>query len=274
MLEYTMTPLPVVLQNPHWLSISGLQHGFSTRMGGVSQGAYASLNVKFPTGADSESAEAVRENRRRLGQVLGMNMQNLVACRQCHGSTIYVVQRKDAGAGALSQESAIPDTDGLITAETGIPLFIQVADCLPVLLLDPGKRIIGAVHAGWRGTAARILEKAIQRMHTAFGCQPEHIQISIGPGIGFEHFEVGAEVAEVFRAQVDLQDPRVARTKGSRFWLNLAEINRRQAMAAGVPAEAIFNLQRCTFSEPDYFFSFRRDRGQTGRLAGVIGWLE
>lgn len=264
--------LPLALQNPEWLHIPGLRHGFSTRIGGVSQGPYASLNLKFPTGTDTEKATAVAENRQRLGQALGMDMNRLVACRQCHGNRIHTVRSEDAGAGAWDQETAIPDTDGLLTGETGIPLLIQVADCLPILLVDPVQRVIGAVHAGWRGTQARILERAIQRMQTEFNSQPGHIHITIGPGIGFEQFEVGAEVAEAFASQIDLRDPHLARTKGPKFLLNLNEINRRQALQAGVPAVAIFNLQRCTFSEPDWFFSFRRDRGNTGRLGGLISW--
>lgn len=264
---------PLFFSHPHWNQISGLRHGFSTRFGGVSQGPYAALNLKYPTG-ENETFEAVSENRRRLGQALELDSLRWVACRQCHGAGIQTVNAADVGRGALAQEDGLPETDGLLTAESQVPLLIQVADCLPILLVAPEVHAVGAVHAGWRGTQAEILRRAIERLCTEFGAEPEQIQVAIGPGIGFDHFEVGAEVAEAFAAQVDLKDLRVARPKGEKYHLDLVEINRRQALRAGLPAKAIWSLDRCTFSEPDVFFSFRRDAGVTGRLGGLIGWVD
>lgn len=265
--------LPLFLSHPHWNQIPGLRHGFSTRVGGVSQGAYASLNLKFPTG-ESESVEAVAENRRRLGLALGLDASRWVACRQCHGPGIQTVDASHVGRGAFSQEEGLPDTDGLITSDSHVPLLIQVADCLPILLVAPQVHAIGAVHAGWRGTQAQILRRAIERLCHEFGAEPEQIQVAIGPGIGFEQFEVGPEVAEAFAEQVDLHDPRLAQSKGGKYHLNLVEINRLQALQAGLPASAIWSLERCTVSEPDLFFSFRREAGVTGRLGGLIGWVD
>ncbi|PIQ27796.1 peptidoglycan editing factor PgeF [bacterium (Candidatus Blackallbacteria) CG17_big_fil_post_rev_8_21_14_2_50_48_46] len=265
---------PLFLQNPAWLNISGLRHGFSTRAGGVSEAPYASLNLKYPTGQETEAYEAVLENRRRLGAGLSMNIERLVACRQCHGAGLYTVKAEDAGRGAFSQEEGIADTDGLITAETDLPLLIQVADCLPILLVEPVAHVIGAVHAGWRGTQAQILRRVIERMQAEFGAQADRIQVAIGPGIGFEQFEVGTEVAEAFADHVDIRDPQVARVKGEKVHLDLVEINRRQALRAGIQPETLFSLNRCTVSEPELFFSFRRDQGLTGRLGGLIAWAD
>jgi polyphenol oxidase len=262
------------LQNPAWLSIPGLRHGFSTRLGGVSEGAYASLNLKYPTTEVGESFEHIAENRRRLGQALDLDMERWVACRQCHGAGIETVTRADAGRGALRQEDGLADTDGLITSESQLPLLIQVADCLPILLLAPAVHAIGAVHAGWRGTQGQILARAVAQMQTNFGAQPEQIQIAIGPGIGFAHFEVGAEVAEAFSDQIDLKDGQLAYAKGEKYHLNLVEINRRQALQAGVLPASIWSLDRCTVREPELFFSFRREAGVTGRLGGLIGWVD
>lgn len=265
---------PLLLQNPAWLKIPGLRHGFSTRVGGVSTGPYASLNLKYPTGHEHESAAAVRENRRRLSAELGFDPAQLVACCQCHGAELQTVTTAEAGRGAFRHEDGLPDSDGMLTATTGLALLIQVADCLPILLVDPVQRVVGAVHAGWRGTEARILARAIARMQREFQSQPTDIQISIGPGIGFEHFEVGPEVAAAFSAQVDLNDPKIARVTGSKYRLNLSEINRRQALTAGIPAAAIHVFEHCTVSQPELFFSFRREAGVTGRLGGLIGWAE
>lgn len=264
---------PLFLSHPHWNQIPGLRHGFSTRMGGVSQGAYAALNLKYPTG-ENETFEAVSENRRRLGQALELDASRWVACRQCHGAGIQTVDTRHVGRGALAQEDGVPETDGLITADSQVPLLIQVADCLPILLVAPEVHAVGAVHAGWRGTQAQILRRAIERLCAEFGAEPAQIQVAIGPGIGFEQFEVGPEVAEAFADQIDLNDSRLARSKGDKYQLDLVEINRRQALDAGLPDAAIWSLNRCTVSEPELFFSFRRDGGVTGRLGGLIGWVD
>jgi YfiH family protein len=264
---------PLFLSNPHWNQIPGLRHGFSTRLGGVSEGPYAALNLKYPTG-ENETFEAVSENRRRLGQALELDASRWVACRQCHGAGIQTVNASHAGSGALSQEAGLPETDGLITADSQVPLLIQVADCLPILLVAPEVHAVGAVHAGWRGTQAQILTRAIERLCAEFGAEPTQIQAAIGPGIGFEQFEVGPEVAEAFADQIDLNDSRLARSKGDKYHLDLVEINRRQALRAGLHPAAIWSLDRCTVSEPELFFSFRRDSGVTGRLGGLIGWVD
>ena len=149
--------------------------------------------------------------------------------------------------------------------------MVMVADCYPVLMADPVRRVAAAVHSGWRGTRLQIARRALQAMIEQDGSRPEDIRLAIGPGIGFERFEVGPEVIEAFSGQFEIEDQAVVRPSGEKFRLNLPELLRRQALAEGLKPEHVEIVPGCTLSD-ERFYSYRREGGITGRQAGWIGW--
>jgi YfiH family protein len=255
------------------LQLPGLAHVFTTRQGGISSGAFAELNLKYPVSEGDELGGDARvaENRRRVCEFLDLPFASHVACQQVHGKRVERVTAAEAGRGARSQTDGFAETDGLVTNEAGMALMAMVADCYPVLMADPVRRVAAAVHSGWRGTKLGILAEALQRMIQEDECRPEEIRLAIGPGIGFENFEIGADVIEAFRDQIDVADPALVRQIGEKFRLNLPEVLRRQALEQGLKAEHLEILPICTLSD-SRFYSYRREGGITGRQAGWIGW--
>lgn len=279
-----------VLQAENFAQFSFLVHGFSTRAGGVST-AYGdkSLNLGF---SREDSRENVQRNRviflRRLGARDANQPLSLVTARQIHSDIIHFVDEvpNEPLAG-----------DGLLTQTPGILLAIQTADCLPVLLVDPEHKAVGVFHAGWRGTVKRIVEKGLGEMRGRFGTVPAYVLAAIGPGIHNCCYEVGEEVREQFASQfsyaaelfheIQESDPvrekypllfMTARAPGhsslpSRIFLDLVEANRRQLMAAGVPGTNIDASPLCTSCRSDLLFSYRKEKGVTGRMLGVAGIL-
>jgi polyphenol oxidase len=279
------------LQHP-WLI-----HGFSTRVGGSSSGyGRGDLNL----GLTKDDARAtVERNRvaflRELGAVTrkrrgppnaGESFWPLITLRQIHSDIIRLVD-------------SIPDEpltgDGLITATPGLLLAIQTADCLPVILVDPKHHAVGVFHAGWRGTVKRIVEKGVGEMHRCFGSRPRDLNAAIGPGIQGCCYAVGEEVRTKFESQfayaaglfreVKESDPvrekypllfLTARAPGhselpTRIFLDLVEANRQQLLSAGVRKKNIETSPLCTNCHPDLLFSFRAEKGKTGRMMGVVG---
>lgn len=262
------------LQSPLLQEIVGLRHAFTTRKGGVSQGHFAELNLKFPTQDLDETGgeERVLINRQRLSALLGLSLEQWVACQQVHGKYVHHVTAQDAGRGAFAQSEGIPNCDALVTATPGICLMAMVADCYPLILADPIHKVVATVHSGWRGTQQGIVEQVIQLMQTEHGSQSQQIIAAIGPGIAFESFEVGAEVVQAFAGQIDLQDTHLVKAVGEKYRLNLVGILKGQLVAAGIPERQIDILPQDTFTDVD-FFSYRREQGRTGRQAALAGWL-
>lgn len=263
-------------------------HGFSTRNKGVSRvyGGHA-LNLGF-TKHDSHSA--VESNRHRFLQQLGALRRNnswpLVTLHQIHSDLIHCVD-------APLQHPLTGD--GLITSTPGILLAVQTADCLPLILVDRKHRAVGVFHAGWRGTLKRITEKGVGEMRRCFGTEPRHITAAIGPGIHSCCYEVGPEVGEKFQSQfgyaadlfrkVKESDPvrekypllfLTARPPGHsqlpyKIFLDLVEANRRQLLHAGVASKNIEVSSFCTACRPDLLFSYRAEKGVTGRMMAIVG---
>lgn len=297
------TPTPVVSRNGVGLlqvaawrdrrSVSKwLWHGFSTRLGGTSraycgEGAPGELNLGF-TAVDDR--EAVAQNRRLLaGAVTGDEGTPLVTLRQFHSNLVIVASGSDAGRERPRK------ADGAITAEPGLLIAIQTADCIPVLVADRRRRVVGAFHAGWRGTVKRIVELGVGRMRMEFGSQPEDLIAAIGPGVGQCCYAVGEEVVSEFESQFryarelfrEVFDSDPVRKKypmlfltqrapghspmGPAVHLDLIEANRRQLLDAGVKASAISLTGGCTSCHTDLFFSHRASQGHAGRMMSVIG---
>jgi polyphenol oxidase len=265
-----------------------LVHAFSTRHGGVSRvyGGNA-LNLGF---TQHDSRAAVERNRelflKNLGVTNGHKPWPLVTLRQIHSDLVHCVQRAP---------EQILVGDGLITDVPELLLAVQTADCLPVIVVDRKRRVVGVFHAGWRGTVKRIVEKGIGEMRRHFGSEPRNLAAAIGPGIHGCCYEVGEEVRNRFETQfayaadlfreVKESDPvrekypllfLTARAPGHselpvKLFLDLGEANRRQLMDAGVIAKNIEASALCTACRPDLLFSFRSDKGVTGRLMGLVG---
>ncbi|MFA5786425.1 MAG: peptidoglycan editing factor PgeF [Actinomycetota bacterium] len=241
------------------LATSGIRVGFSGRLGGVSEGHLAGANLSFAVEDDPESVE---ENRRRLARALGFDSGSLVLGRQVHGARVVEVGEVDRGAGSRDRHSAIPDTDALVTGVAGLPLGVLVADCLPLLLADPVAGRVAAVHVGWRGLGAGVVEAAVERL-TA-GADPASVVAVLGPRIGPCCFEVGEQVMW----EITDRYPLARSTSGAG----------RDAVDLG--AGAIQALERlgvshavvsgeCTRCESGRFFSYRADP-LTGRQIGVV----
>lgn len=235
--------------------ITGLVAGYSTRRGGVSSPPYDSLNLGAHTGDDLEH---VRENRRRLCAALGMTPEQMVTAGQIHGSNVRVVE----------VPGHVPSCDGLVTDTAGLLLCISTADCAAVLLADPEQHVIGACHAGWRGTTAHVAERTVEAM-TKLGAQPGQICAYVSPCISVQQFEVGPEVAEQFDGEYVVHFP-----ESDRPHVDLRAAIADQLQAAGVPSARTEVSLHCTMSEPELFYSHRASKGTTGRMMGCIGWQE
>lgn len=244
-------------------ALRGSIHCFSTRLGGVSAGALASLNLGTHRGDDPAN---VRENYRILGSAVGFDPETLVFTKQLHTDVLLRVGKGDCGTG-LDREQTIV-CDGLLTDEPGVTLVAFAADCTPVLLFDPVKQAVAAVHAGWRGTAQGIAYKAVLRMRAEFGCEPDDIRAAIGPCIGNCCFEVGPEVPEAMRLALGPAAEAAIEPRGEKFHVDLKQLNRLWLKRAGVTAVDV--SPDCTMCRPDRYWSHRVTGGERGSQAAII----
>ncbi|MCK4259109.1 MAG: peptidoglycan editing factor PgeF [Halanaerobiales bacterium] len=246
---------------------SGIVHGFSTRIGGVSQAPYDGLNLAFHVGDDLED---IIINRRRFLNVLGLWLEDLTAGEQVHSDKIRIVKREERGRGTFNYETAFSGTDGFITNEPGVVLSSYYADCVPLFIYDPVNKVVGLAHAGWKGTLMRIGARTIEKMTENFGTKGKDCLVGIGPSIGSCCYEVDERVIEPLRAEFSEWKELVV-DKGSGRWnLNLWETNRQVFLNAGVSSENIEMSELCTSCNTDIFFSYRREGGITGRMASII----
>ena len=224
-------------------------------------------NIGFTEETDSGG---ISRNRLSLAKAVGFEANCLVTARQVHSARVRVVTARETGQGGLDRESRLPDTDALVTADADVCLMVLSADCVPVLLYDPVKRVVGAVHAGWRGTAAQIVVGTVEVMRKQFGCHPGDMFAGIGPSIGRCCFEVGEEVAVCFRRLFPEAVVFAGKHPG-KFQVDLWEANRRELVDAGLHPERIEVAGMCTVCHPDHFFSYRRDGKAAGRFgAGIV----
>ena len=238
-------------------------HGFTTRLGGVSEGSLSSLNIGIHRG---DQWENVLKNYEILGEALNFDVKNLVLSHQTHTDIVLKVGKEHLGAGLFKPE--LPECDGLITNEPGVALAIFTADCTPILLHDPVTGAVGAVHAGWRGTAASIAGKAVEAMEKAFGTNPADLRAAIGPNIGVCCFETDADVPEaLLEAFGDEARPFIF-PKGDKYYVNLKEVNALVLRRAGVRNIEI-SLD-CTVCQCHRFWSHRVTKGHRGSQGAII----
>jgi YfiH family protein len=250
---------PVYYQFEQWAGSDRLTHGVFTRLGGVSQGPWVSLNLGGTVGDDPG---AVRENHRRVYQTLGLDETRACTVWQVHSADCVVVR------GPVSNRRWLARADGMVTDQRGLPLAMRFADCTPILLYDPVHHVAGIAHAGWRGTVAGAAVSALRTMQSAFGTHPREVQAGIGPSIGPQHYQVGEEVVEAFRQVFGQPDGLVRRADDGSAYLDLWGANRLALERAGVVRIEVAGI--CTASQTDEFFSHRAERGRTGRFGAVI----
>lgn len=230
-----------------WLKSPNIHctHGFSTRHGGVSTENYSSLNL----GGSEDSDENILKNRILSLNEMGISIEQVSNLHQVHGTDVQIAKvGKQTG-------------DALVSKEKGLLLAISIADCYPILFYDEKNKVIGAAHAGWRGTVGRIASKTVDAM-IKLGAEVDQIQVAIGQGICQKNFEVGPEVIEQFWKE-GFPDSII---EGKN--IDLAFSNVFVLEECGIPKENIWVMNRCTFE--DDFFSYRRDKGKTGRMWAVI----
>ena len=258
----------VVWRSARLAADAQLTHFVSTRHQGSSPAPCESLNLSFRVGDDPER---VASNRDLLLAAVGVVPEAVVAAKQVHGTHVQVVTRELSGRGARDYDSALDDTDAMITAEPGICLLIMAADCVPTLLFDPVRRVVGAVHAGWRGTVARLTYDVVHQMYDIYGCNPADVMATIGPSIGPDDYEVGDEVVGAVQAAFpDTWPLQIHLPPGGRAHFDLWESNRLQLVEAGLAPANIEISGISTYANPAHFFSERRDHFPTGRFAAGI----
>ncbi|HSF29541.1 MAG TPA: peptidoglycan editing factor PgeF [Candidatus Tectomicrobia bacterium] len=239
-----------------------VMHAFSTRLGGMSESPYATLNLGFGSGDDRTRVEA---NRAQFGRALGIDPSDLVALRQVHGNRIIVLT--EANDPQLVRGTP---GDGLITDRTHLPLAVITADCFPVVLAAPTLPAVGIVHSGRKGTAARVVPAAIARLCQEFHVPPEAVWAVIGPGIGRCCYEVDDATAAPFQAQFAPSAAVYWRSRPGHLYLDLQQAILHQIHAAGVESTHVWCADLCTACHPQWFYSYRREGPRSGRMLNVV----
>ena len=232
----------------------GVRAFSTTREGGVGTGAYAGFNITHYCG---DNPEAVVQNRAILCNELGISDNRLLLPRQTHGCEVLCIDEAFLALSPEEQGVLLYGKDAVVTDISRLCIGVSTADCVPVLLYDAVKGVVATVHAGWRGTVARIVEKVLETMQERYGCSPADVKAVVGPSISLTAFEVGDEVFDAF-AVAEFPMEKIARKYGDKWHIDLWEANRLQLLACGVPADAIEVCGVCTFTRYDEFFSARR----------------
>ena len=271
LVEYTISTgiLPMV-ESPLFQRETELQHGFSTRKGGVSKEHLASLNLSFSV---EDAKENVLENFRRIGERFGKTPEDFVLSKQSHETKVLKVGTKDRGKG-ITKDRDYEGIDALITDEKGIILSCFSADCVPILFYDPIHKAVGACHSGWRGTKGKILQNVVEEMRKHFTSNPAEILIAIGPSICKEQYVVSEDLALSFLEDYpdlgeDTASP-IQRISKDKFQLDLWDLNRRIALDCGIKEEYISISGYCTMENPELFFSHRYSQGKRGLQGAFI----
>ena len=244
-------------------ALQGCTHCFSTRYGGVSTGFLSSLNLGVHRDTDPEN---VRKNYEILGNAVGFLPENTVFTKQRHTDIVLRVGAKDRGTGLLRETETV--CDALITNEPDVALVVFTADCTPVLLHDPVRGAVAAVHSGWRGTAMGIAEKTVKAMQEAFGTNPADLRAAIGPCIGQCHFQTDRDVPQAMLDVLGAAAEEWIEQRGEKYYVNLKEINRLWLNRCGVQTVDI--SEDCTACQPERFWSHRTVGDRRGSLAAVI----
>jgi YfiH family protein len=245
---------------------AGVDIAFSSRIGGFSSGAYDSANMGLHV---EDEWEKVIANREKFLGNFQLDLGQAVCCRQVHGDNIVHVDKQQQGRGTYTYDTSLPDCDGLVTSLPGVALLTFYADCVPVYLFDPDKRVIGMVHSGWKGTMQRIAEKAVSVMRGSYASQSGDLWAAIGPGIEGCCFEISPSLAE--EVKINFPDyEHILQIESGRCCWNLPLTIRQMLLQTGIHSDNISVCSLCTTCNPDLFFSYRRDGGTTGRMGALL----
>lgn len=242
--------------------------GFSTRLGGVSEGCFSSLNLSFDRGDDRA---AVAENFRRMGEALGVRCEDMVLSQQTHTTNIRIVTDEDRGKG-ITRERDYTDIDGLITNVPGICLVTTYADCVPLYFLDPVKKVIALSHSGWRGTVGKIGKKTVELMHDKFGSDPADILAAVGPSVCQDCYEVSADVIDRFREVFDrsVWEELFYEKPDGKYQLDLWKANEKIFLEAGIRKDHIAVTNVCTHCNSGILYSHRAMGDKRGNLCAFL----
>jgi len=246
----------------------GVEAFVSTRRGGLSSPPYESLNLGLRVGDDPEK---VVENRRLLLREFGMELERSVWCKQIHADGVVVVDAEDAGRGSTEEDSIVEDADALVTDTPGLSLCVTLADCVPVVIFDPERGVVGLAHAGWGGTVSRISSRTVEVMRERFGCDPATIFAAIGPSIGPAGYEVGEDVIERARAGYGERAAEIlAPAPDGKAFFDLWTANRIDLEEADVDAARIEVSGIAGNEHLDEFYSHRHEGPETGRFITAV----
>ncbi|MCH5303366.1 MAG: peptidoglycan editing factor PgeF [Ruminococcus sp.] len=247
--------------------IKFIKHAFSTRLGGVSEGIFSSMNLAFNRG---DKKEAVVENYHRICDSVGLDFDTLVASAQDHNTFVRTVTSENCGVG-ITKPRDIQSVDALITNEKNVTLVTYYADCTPLFFVDTKKKAIGLAHAGWRGTVGRIGEKVVKEMCKKFGTEPKDLKCAVGPAISKCCYEVDKSCADEFYKLEDLDVSKfIFLKKNNKFMLDLLETNRQILIKAGVNPNNITVSDLCTKCSSDLLWSHRATNGQRGTMSAFM----
>ena len=248
------------LEVPQWERFGGLIHGFLGRFGGRGRPANASFRLSYDNGDDPQT---IKQNWCELKQACGLPRITIITAKQVHGNTVLKISHateKLAGIG-----------DGLMTDAPNLCVGVLAADCVPLLFVEPARKIAAAVHAGWRGTAAGIAPRAVALMQEAYQIDPAALHVAMGPSIGPCCYEVGPEVAEQIAANWREELKDAWKPDGAKGRLDLRALNEAQLLGAGVPRSHIQKIGPCTACNVETYFSYRKE-GKSGHQLSFIGW--
>lgn len=257
------------LTYPAFEQFPDIVHAFSTRLGGVSQGIYSSMNLSFTRGDEDA---AVHENYRRLADAVGFNVEDIVTSDQTHTANVRVVTEEDRGKG-ITKPRSYTDVDGMITNVPGLVLATFYADCVPLYFVDPVHHAIGLSHSGWRGTVAKIGKVTVEKMKEEYGTEPEDLYAAIGPSICQDCYEVSEDVILEFQKSFEEKywDRLFYKKENGKYQLNLWEANHLIMLEAGIEEEHISMPGICTCCNPEFLFSHRASHGKRGNLGAFLG---
>lgn len=256
----------LLLTYPLFKQTGMVKHCFTTRVGGVSEGIFSSMNLSFTRG---DKKEAVETNFRRLAEAMNVDYNKFVFTDQTHTTNIRKVTAADAGKGLL-RERDYRDIDGLITNEPGVVLSTFYADCVPLYFFDPVHRAIGLSHSGWRGTVEKMGMLTVNAMQEAYASRPRDLLCAIGPSICQDCYEVGEDVAEAFQNVFKGHEKEILRRKKEKYLLDLWKANEIVLLEAGVQKDHLAVTDICTCCNPNILFSHRASHGKRGNLGGFL----
>lgn len=240
---------------------------FTSRNGGVSNGHFSSLNQGLHT---DDKKEAVIKNRKITAEKLNLDLASFTAAEQVHGNKVHIIQKDDRGRGSRDYLNSISGIDGLITDREDITLFSYYADCVPIYFFDPVKKVIGLAHSGWKGTVKEVAVQVLNKMKDHFQVDLKDCLIGIGPSISRDYYEVDSKVIDKFVSSFSFYKDYVVYKGKGHYLLDLPALNKRIIVSRGIVADNISMSRLCTYQKENDFYSYRRDKGKTGRMASII----